>query len=116
MKLLHKRWLAVPVAGAALAGFAVIGGASAASAATPSASASATASYGMSDGLPPVLGNLGDATDMLLNHLQYEHLNQPLLGLGPAIQDPTGWVTGHVAPLVLEVAGTALGSGSGMGS
>jgi hypothetical protein len=34
----------------------------------------------------------GDNTD----HLQYEHLDQPLLGFGPTIADPTGWATGHL--------------------
>ena len=110
MKLLKTRWVAVPAAGLALAGFAAFVGAPAASAATTT-----TAPAAASTGLPVNLANVGDAADMLLSHLQYEHLTQPLLGLGPAIADPTGWVTGHVAPLVLEVAGTALGTGSGMG-
>ena len=110
MKLVKKRWLAVPTAGLALAGFAALAGAPAASAATPTSAPVAAA-----PAIPPVLSNLGDATSMLLGHLQYEHLDKPFLGLGPAVADPLGWMTGHVAPLVLEVAGTALGSGTGMG-
>ena len=108
MKLLKARWVAVPTAGLALAGFAAFAGAPAASAATPTAEPAAA-----STGLPVSLANVGDAAGMLLSHLQYEHLTQPMLGLGPAIADPGAWLTGHVAPLVLEVAGTALGTDSG---
>jgi len=108
VKSLKARWVAVPTAGLALAGFAAFAGAPAASAATPTVEPAAA-----STGLPVNLAHVGDAVDMLLTHVQEQHLTQPLLGFGPAIADPTGWVTGHVAPLVLDVAGTALGTESG---
>ena len=108
MKLLKARWVAVPTAGLALAGFAAFAGAPAASAATPTAEPAAA-----STGLPVSLANVGDAAGMLLSHLQYEHLTQPMLGLGPAIADPTGWLTGHVAPLVAYLASPAAAAISG---
>src|SRR5438128_2473801 len=93
----RKRWLAVPVAGLALAGAAAVFGGSAAYADAPAHGGSSA------DALPPVVANAGNAVKVVTDHLQYEHIDQPLLGFGPALEDPTGWLTGHVVPLVVEV-------------
>jgi hypothetical protein len=49
-----------------------------------------------------VAGNTGNGLDYLLNELQHGHLNAPLLGLGPAIEDPVGYTGSHVLPVGIE--------------
>jgi hypothetical protein len=49
------------------------------------------------------LANVGNAADYALNHTQHEHVNAPLLGLGPLTSDPVGYTTGHVVPFVVDV-------------
>jgi hypothetical protein len=50
-----------------------------------------------------VLANGGNALDYALNHTQHEHVNAPLLGLGPLTSDPVGYTTGHVVPFAIDV-------------
>jgi hypothetical protein len=49
-----------------------------------------------------VAGNTGNGVDYLLNELQHGHLNAPLLGLGPAVEDPVGYTGSHVLPVGIE--------------
>jgi hypothetical protein len=72
------------------------------------ASTEATAPDTPTADVPPVLANAGAAGNHLLEHLQHEHLDQPLLGFGPAIADPQGWATGHLIPVFVDAAYLAL--------
>src|SRR5919108_4783394 len=49
-----------------------------------------------------VAGNTGNGVDYLLNEVQHGHLNAPLLGFGPALEDPVGYTGGHVLPVTIE--------------
>ena len=69
---------------------------------------------------PTPLANVGKAVKYNTDHLQYEHLDQPLLGFGPTIANPTGWATGHLFPVILDTEALAVtghdaagGDGSG---
>jgi hypothetical protein len=69
---------------------------------------------------PTPLANVGQAVKYNTDHLQYEHLDQPLVGFGPTIADPSGWTTGHLFPVILDTAALAVtghdaagGNGSG---
>jgi hypothetical protein len=109
MNKLKLRWLGVPAAGLIIAGGIALAGAPAASAAPAQSTAPASTPVDTSSVLPiPIVSNLGDAAKIFTDHLQYEHLDQPLLGFGPAIEDPTGWATGHLAPVVEEVVEQAI--------
>lgn len=50
-----------------------------------------------------VAGNLGNGLDYALNEAQHGHIDQPLLGLGPAVEDPVGYTGTHVLPFTIEV-------------
>jgi len=109
MNKLKLRWLGVPVAGLVVAGGAALVVAPAASAAPVVDSSAASPAHGEDGTLPiPLVSNIGDAAKIFTDHLQYEHLDQPLLGFGPAVQDPTGWVTGHLAPVFEHVIERAI--------
>jgi hypothetical protein len=62
------------------------------------------------DGNPQVLANAGAAANYVLDHLQYEHLDQPLLGFGPAVANPTEWLTQHFLPVVVTAVELAAGN------
>ncbi|TDO44023.1 hypothetical protein EV643_11746 [Kribbella sp. VKM Ac-2527] len=79
MPKLKTRLVTVPLAGIALA---LAGGLFAAT------SASAHES-------PTPVGNVGDAVQYGTHAVQL-HLDAPMLGLNPAIDDPYGYVSGHV--------------------
>ncbi|MBO0769693.1 MAG: hypothetical protein J2O48_13500 [Solirubrobacterales bacterium] len=61
-----------------------------------------------SDGTPQVLANAGAAGNYFLDHLQYEHLDQPELGFGEAIANPGDWATHHLGGVALDTADLAL--------
>lgn len=56
---------------------------------------------------PTPIANVGAAVKYNTDHLQYEHLDQPLLGFGPAVADPYGWATGHLTPVILDTVALA---------
>ncbi|MGW6195571.1 hypothetical protein ACWF0M_05440 [Kribbella sp. NPDC055110] len=57
---------------------------------------------------PTPVANVGAAIKYDTDHLQYEHLDQPLLGFGPTLKDPWAWTTGHLTPFVLDTAALAV--------
>jgi len=90
MSISKARFLTFPAA------VALVGGAALLSAPTASAH----------DHWTPI-ANVGAAVKYDTDHLQAEHLDQPLVGFGPAISDPQGWATGHLTPFVLDTAALA---------
>jgi hypothetical protein len=64
-----------------------------------------------------VAGNAGNGLDYFLNHLQHGHVEEPLLGFGPAVEDPVGWTGEHFLPIAIEtverVGGIAPTDGGG---
>jgi hypothetical protein len=71
-------------------------------AAAPAASAAPTHKH------PTPLSNVGDAVNYVTDDLQHNHLDQPLLGLGPTLHDPVGWTTGPGVTYVLDVVSIAV--------
>jgi hypothetical protein len=94
----HRHWIATSIVAFAVTGAGAVAAAPALADTSMADTSTAPAS------LPPVLANLGAAGNHLLDHLQYEHLEAPLLGFGPAVQDPLGWVTGHLIPVAIDTA------------
>ncbi|MBO0805913.1 MAG: hypothetical protein J2P25_22935 [Nocardiopsaceae bacterium] len=66
-----------------------------------------SSSGGSGSQVPQVLHNAALGSSFFLNHLQYEHLDQPYLGFGPAIQNPTYWFSNHFIPVALNTASLA---------
>lgn len=56
---------------------------------------------------PEPVGNAGDAVDYATEEAQHGHIDQPLVGLSPAVADPSGYVAGHVVPFTLNVVSIA---------
>ena len=56
---------------------------------------------------PEPVGNLGDAVTYATEELQKGHLDQPMLGLGGLVENPTGYVGSHVVPFSQNLIGLA---------
>lgn len=56
---------------------------------------------------PEPVGNLGDAVGYATGEVQKGHLDQPMLGLGGLVENPTDYVGGHVVPFAQNLIGLA---------
>lgn len=91
MPNLKRRLVTIPLAGAAMAiGFGLL--------AAPAASAHES---------PTPVANVGDAVDYATHQVQL-HLDAPMLGLNPAIDNPVGYTSSHVFPVGVNVVSYTL--------